>query len=134
MTRIFTHPLREGVKLILEKHFAPEIVDRFKLIFEAQSFQGQNIINQIRDNKVAMEVYYDTGKSTEYITDVWSDQSHKEVEAHLLRFITDAVKAGKLGSDWVERRDGRLSLDISSGKHQTPDSEITKKMVREEVS
>jgi len=119
MTRIYTHPLRDGVTLILERHFAPEIVSRFKMIFEAQIFQAQNIINQKRDDKVALEVHFDTGTSTEFICDVWSYMSPKQAEYHLLKMITDAAKTGKIGTNWLEGKDGRISEDVASAKFET---------------
>lgn len=117
--KIFTHPLRDGVTLILEQHFAPEIVKRFQLIFEAQVFTAENILNQIRQDNVALEVYYDTGETTEYICDVWSWMKPKQAEAHLLRHITDAAKVGKIGKNWVAHHDGRISETVASGKLET---------------
>lgn len=122
--RIFTHPLRDGVTLILEKHFAPEIVKRFKLIFEANAFHGQNIVNQIRNDKVALEVYYQEGDATEYICDVWSYMNTKQAEYHLLNRITDAWKAKKIGKNWnLDTGDehGRVSEIVASGQLETVD-------------
>lgn len=120
--RIFTHPLRDGVQLILEKHFAPEIVKNFKLIFEAQAFQGQNILNQLRDDKLALEVYYIENDSTEYVCDVWSYMNTKQAEHHLLNRITDAWKSKKIGRNWnLEQADehGRISEIVKSGQLET---------------
>jgi len=117
--KIFTHPLREGVTQILEKHFAPEIVAKFQLQFEANVFQGQNILNQIKNDKVALEVYYDTGKGAEFICDIWSWMKKAEAEFVLLKYITDAAKSGKIGSNWIERQDGRISEDVAEGKYET---------------
>lgn len=120
MSRIFTHPLRDGVTLILEKHFAPEIVKKFRMIFEAQVFTGENIAKQLRDDKVALEVYYEVDKkSTEFICDVWSWMNPKQAEVYLLKMITDAAKAGKIGEHWIEGKDGLISEDVKSGKYET---------------
>lgn len=122
--RIFTHPLRDGVTLILEKHFAPSIVKNFKLIFEAQAFAGQNIKNQLKNDKLALEVYYQEGDSTEYICDVWSYMNTKQVEYHLLNRITDAWKAKKIGKNWdLDKANeyGQISEIVTSGKLETID-------------
>lgn len=120
--KFYTHPLREGVTLILEKHFAPEIVQRFQLQFEANAFQGQHIMNQLRDDKVSLEIYYDTGGTVEYICDVWSWMRPKEAEYHLLNRITDAAKAGKIGQHWIESKDGRISEIVASGELETKET------------
>jgi hypothetical protein len=126
--KFYTHPLRDGVTLILEKHFAPNIVKKFKLIFEAQAFTGKNIMNQIKDDKLALEVYYDNGDTTEYVCDVWSYMNKKQAEYHLLNRITDCVKAGKFGTNWLEGKDGIISEEVLSEQFLTPDSEIEKGM------
>lgn len=123
--RIFTHPLRDGVTLILEKHFAPEIVKRFRLEFEANAFQGQNIRNQIVNDKVSLMVYFEEGESTEFICDVWSYMSPKQAEFHLLNRITDAWKSKKIGKNWnLEGSDSnsRISEIVASGKLETKEN------------
>lgn len=120
--KFYTHPLRDGVKLILEKHFAPEIVKKFKLIFEAQAFQGENIFNQINNNNLALEVYYEEKDSTEFVCDIWSSMDKRQAEAHLLRHITDAAKAGKIGKNWTADDKGRISEDVTSGKFETKET------------
>lgn len=126
--RIFTHPLRDGTTQILEKHFAPEIVKRFKMEFEANIFQGQNIKNQILNDKVAMEVYFDENGTANYICDVWSWMSPSQVEAHLLKMITDKARTGVIGKNWTSKDGKRISEDVTSGKYETPDKLIRKGM------
>lgn len=120
----YAHPFKQGVINLLGQHFAPEIVKNFKLAFESETFDkkiAQNILNQIRDDKLVMEVYYTTDKSLEYVCDLFSWETKLNTELRLLRYITDAIRAGKFGSKWLQNNDGRISEGIVSGKHETPE-------------
>lgn len=133
------HPFKRGIKSILDQHFAPSIADRFDLILEVERYnldpsRTKGLINQKNDDRFVCEVYYKNPSGLlEYITDVCSWWDRDQVEYVLLKFITDKAKTGAIGKDWDEK-DIRISQDIKSGKFETPDSEITKDMVREEVS
>lgn len=129
--KFYQHPLKEGVLKILDTHFAPEIVKNFKLIFEAQSFQGENIYKQLKDEKLCLEVYYEDTDGTNYVCDIWSWMDPKQAEVALLKGITDKWKDGKIGKNWnVYGTDakGRISISVTSGEHETPDSLIKEKM------
>jgi hypothetical protein len=125
---IITHPLRQGVTQILEQHFAPELVKRFKLEFEANMFQGEHMWKQKKDQVLCLEVRYEAPEGTNFICDVWSYWTKQQTEAHLLRMITDKVRAGEMGKDWEIDNQGRFSMAIASGKYETPDEEIRKGM------
>ncbi len=114
------HPFKEGVRNLLRKHFTDSIAERFVLILEAEIFQGKNIKKQLTDDKIIMEVHFSNGITTEYICDVYGWQEKAATEARLLRYITDAIRAGKIGKDWIEVK-GKISDDIRSGKFETPD-------------
>lgn len=122
----YSHPFKQGVMGILETHFAPDIASRFRLSFEHETFNkdaSPHIHRQIKDNMFVMEVYYDTGRSLEYVCDLYSWESKARTQAQLLRMITDKVKDGKFGQDW-EEKDGRISKIVASGKLETPDDPI----------
>lgn len=123
--KFYTHPLRDGIRLILEKHFAPEIVNRFKLVFEAEKFQGEAIHNQLKNERLVLEVYYEDTDGTNFICDVWSTMTPPQAEAHLLRCITDAARVGKIGKTWTADDAGRISEDVTSGKFETKEEVIT---------
>jgi hypothetical protein len=59
---------------------------------------------------------------SEYICDVYPWESKLRTEHHLLRYITDKVKAGKIGKDWVEQTPGgRIGVSniVLGGKYET---------------
>lgn len=116
--------------MLLEKHFAPEITKNFLLEFEANVFnrkEAENIWKQVKDENLILEVRYKDGDLLEYICDVYSWETRERTEAHLLRYITDCYKSGKIGKDWIEK-DGKLRVSpvIQSGELQTktPDDVI----------
>lgn len=118
----YAHPFKQGVMSLIEKHFAPEIAKNFKLSFEAETFNvkaSEHIFRQVRDDKMVMEVYYNTGHALEYVCDLFSWESKKRTEAQLLRMITDKVKDGKFGDNWTEGANGRISEIVTSGKLET---------------
>lgn len=106
MSEIWLHPFKEGVYSILRQHFDDSIIKNFVLNFETEIFNPRESIHvwkQKKDNNLVMEVRYRVGEGlTEYICDVVSWESKKRTEAHLLTYITDKVKAGKIGNDWVQ--------------------------------
>lgn len=106
MSEIWLHPFKEGVYSILRQHFDDSIIKNFVLNFETEIFNPRESIHvwkQKKDNNLVMEVRYRVGKGlTEYICDVVSWESRKRTEAHLLTYITDKVKAGKIGNDWIQ--------------------------------
>lgn len=120
----YSHPFKQGIMGILEQHFATEIVARFNLAFEAETFkktESPHIWRQVKDDKLVLEVYYNTGATIEYVCDVYSWESRKKTEAHLLRYITDCIKAGKFGQNWEQNSTGRISEVVASGKLETID-------------
>lgn len=124
MSNIWLHPFKVGIYGILNHHFDESIVKNFILNFETEIYNPKESIHvwkQKKDNNLVMEVRYKTGPETsEYICDVYSWEARKRTEAHLLTYITDKVKAGKFGSDWVEKG-SKLGVSeiIKSGKLQT---------------
>lgn len=119
--RLTYHPLREGVMNIIEKHFSPEIAKRFvmELEYNLHSRDYKDIWNQGNNQSHVLDVRYKNPDGTvEFVTDISSQWNKKIAEAHLLRMITDKVKDGKIGHDWVEK-DGRLSTEITSGEFET---------------
>ncbi len=125
MGRIITHPFREGIIGLLKKHFSDSIVDNFILTFEAETFNtySVNIRKQLKDGNLILEVRYrNPDGTTEYICDVYSWETQKRTEHHLLKFITDKVKAGKIGKTWNYDKLGKkiISDDILLGKYETP--------------
>jgi len=130
MTEIIEHPFKEGVRLILRKYFGEEIAKSFYLTFEAEHISrldSPHIFNQLKAGNLIMEVRYKNPDGThEYICDLFSWISPKETEPKLLRYITDAYKAGKI-KGWVER-DGKISKVVTEGRYETLDSLITNSM------
>lgn len=125
-TRIILHPFKMGIRSILERHFSPDIVKRFWLEFEIHIYNAdmnKAIQRQKRDNNLVLEVKYMNPDSTaEYICDVYSWESKARTEAHLLQFITDKFKAGKIGKDWELNGDKLvINPDIEKGTYATPD-------------
>ena len=126
MTKIWLHPFKEGIYGLLRKHFAEPIVKDFILIFEKDIYHkdNKNIWNQMKDNNLVLEVRYKSGYETsEYICDLYSWESKERTEAQLLARIRDAVKAGKIGKDWVAK-EGMISEGVIE-KHDTKDKQNT---------
>lgn len=127
------HPFKVGIRSIINDHFAPGIAKNFELILEIEQYvldpkRTPNLINQKRDEKWVCEVYYRSSSGLlTYICDLASWQSRASCEATFLQHVTDKLKTHAIGSDWQEK-DIRVSQDILSGRHETPDSEITKYM------
>lgn len=132
------HPFKLGIRSILSNHFAPSITKNFELYFETEMYnfdpkRSKNVIAQHLDGQYICEVYYKNPSGLlQYITDVCSWWSKAQVEVALLKFITDKYKTGLIGKDWIEKQ-GKLSQDVSSGKFETPDSEIQKGMITPKV-
>lgn len=110
---IYTLPkdeFKKGIQGLLDKHFHPSIAKQFVLEYEAKIFNADNnksIRAQLRDKNFVLEVRYKNNDiTTEFICDVYSWESRERTEAHLLRYITDKYKAGKIGKDWVT--DGKM--------------------------
>ncbi len=122
ISKIITHPFREGILGLLRHHFAESIVKNFVLSFEAETFSAysENIWRQLKDRNYILEVRYKKPDgATEYICDVYSWERKARTEAHLLRHITDKVKIGAIGKNW-NWNGKRVSTDIVSGKYETP--------------
>lgn len=113
---------KEAIQSLIEKHFAPSIAKKFQYEYEVNLYnldRNKNLQQQMKDRNFILEVRYQTSDVTsQYICDVCSWWSKAYTEAHLLQYITDKVVKGKMGKDWVEK-DGKISEDILSGKHQT---------------
>jgi hypothetical protein len=130
------HPFKLGIKRILCKHFSPSIVSNFDLIFEVEKYvldkvRTANLLKQMKDQNFVCEVYYKNPSGLlEFICDLFSWETEGRTEAHLLKMITDKFKTGKIGRDWMEDK-GMISKDVTSGKFETPNSEITKYMAHE---
>lgn len=129
-TRILEgHPFKDGVRRILRDHFGPQIANKFSLNFEAESFSKDSSIHiyrQVRDNNLVLEVRYQLPDGTsEFICDLYSWWDRPHTEYALLRFITDKVKSGKIGKDWVVTDNRTVSDDVTSGKYETPDEPST---------
>jgi len=119
MVQLIGHPFKDGVRQILNQHFHESIAKRFVLIFEATIFNKEsiNIWNQLKHDQPILEVRYNQDDvRTEYICDLYPWEKRDRTEAHLLRFITDAVKSGKIGKDWDLGEDGKMSRVIKSGE------------------
>ena len=126
MTKILQHPFKMGVMSLIEKHFAPAIARRFLLEFEIDLMAvdaSAALQRQKKDNNLVLEVRYrQPDGTTEYICDVSSWWSRRQTEAHLLRYITDKVKAMRIGLDWGLDGDKiGVSREITSGKYETND-------------
>ena len=113
------HPFKEGVRQLLRQHFDESIVKRFSFALEVERFDTPNTRNQLKDQRYILEVYYNQPSGLiEFICDLQSWISKEQTEYELLRHITDKVKAGTIGKDWVDKKD-KISADIKSGKHET---------------
>lgn len=113
--------MKKEALTLLKQHFAPSIVKNFVFLFEAELYDGPKIRNQIKDDKMIMEVRYKTdGETSEYICDIFSWMTKKQAEFKLLTYITDVYKSGKIGKNWKEEK-GRISEEVRSGKHATKD-------------
>lgn len=121
MTKIYTHPFRDGIKAMLENHFHPDVVDRFNLILERQLYQdSKEVVDMFHNDKVILEVHYrNTDDTAEYICDLYGWDSKANTEKRLLTYITDAYKAGRIGKDWIEKGN-RIGKIISEAKYETP--------------
>jgi len=131
------HPFKEGVKALINKHFASEIARNFMLIFEWEKYNpkiSKNTWKQKKDNMPIMEVYYtmDSGL-TQYICDLFPWDSKPKTEARLLRYITDKAKIGQLGADWDEMPDGRIGKAVTEGKFETLITDPTDPLFKEEM-
>jgi hypothetical protein len=116
-----THPFKEGVAMLIEKHFTEAIAKRFYGVLEVEKYnkKSRNILKQLKDERYVLELYYNqpSGFSV-YICDVFSHWPKEVVELQLLKMITDKCVKGEIGQDWGSFK-GRISLDVTSGKHQT---------------
>lgn len=124
MTEIWIHPFKQGVYDLLRRHFSDKVVKNFSLIFEKEMFnpkEDKNLWKQLKNNNLVMEVYYKTGyEISEYICDLYGWESKARTEYRLLKYITDKVKAGKIGKDWIQEGDKLgISKDVLSGKFET---------------
>lgn len=132
------HPFKVGIMSILMQHFAPSITKNFSFILELEKFildekRTPNLIRQKNDQNFVCEVYYTNPSGLmEFVCDLYSWETKGRTEAHLLRMITDKYKTGVIGKDWFEK-DGQLSADVTSGKYETPDSELEKGTVEYEM-
>lgn len=126
------HPFKMGIRSIIAQHFHPSIAKNFDLIFETEKYvadptRTKNVVNQLNDNVFVCEVYYSESGIAKYICDLISTWSKKQVEYALLKMVTDKLKTGVIGKNWSEK-DGVVSEDVSSGKFETSNTEITKYM------
>lgn len=126
MRQLDTHPFKIAVREMLYKHMDPELAGRFVFEYEAEKYNLDNnksIQNQRRDGNFIMEVWYKNaqGLVSEFVCDLYSWESASQCEARLLRGITDKVKVGKLGQDWMEGKGGVLKFnpEITLGKYET---------------
>lgn len=134
INRFANHPFKQGLIAIIYDHFASHIAKRFEIYLEVELYNpdhklGQNLRNQIKAEQYIAEIHYrhPSGIIT-YICDIDSWWSKKQCEYALLKFITDKARAGEIGQDWTEADLKNISKDITSGKYETPDEEITKYM------
>lgn len=107
---------------MLRQYFDDAVIANFDLIFEAEKIaklESKHIYNQLQDDKLIMEVYYIENGLSVYICDIFSWMDRKQTEYKLLRYITDKFKAGTIGKNWSEGKGG-ISLEVTSGKHETP--------------
>jgi hypothetical protein len=121
MSLITEHPFKQGVRRILKQHFPDEIANRFKLVFETESYTDDvlSIWKQKKTDTLIMQVFYDENDLSTYICDIFSWMSPKQSEYKLLRYITDKFKAGEIGKNWVFQKNS-ISKDFKSGKYETP--------------
>jgi len=143
MGAIIQHPFKEAVKNMLRIHFGDKIADSFRLSFEADHISTDAsiaIAMQVKSGNMVLEVRYANPDNTqEFICDLYSWSTKREIEAKLLRYITDAYKEGKI-RDWVghdgyvEKSKAKLiNKDIISGKYETPDSLVQEGMVKQNI-
>lgn len=117
MTQIVLHPMRAEIMTILKYHFSDDIVSRFNLTFEGESYNKdqKNIWKQFKDNFHILEVRYRTGEDTyEYICDISTGMTKKQAEYTLLKYITDKYKEGKIRFD-----DYKFNKEVGEGKYET---------------
>lgn len=124
MSAIALHPFREGIMRIISKHCSPQLSKRFILSFESEVYNkdyDESLWKAVKDGNMILECRYTKSNGlTEYICDFLITDSPAKCEAKFLRYVTDKVKAGAMGEDWIffqEKFD--VSHDISSGKHET---------------
>lgn len=134
------HPFKQGLIAIIYSHFAFKIAKRFEVFLEVELYnpnheRGGSLRKQIKDNNFIAEVHYrhDSGLLT-YVCDVNSWWTREQCEYALLKFITDKARIGEIGKDWTQHDLKNISSDITSGKYETPDSEIQKGMIDTKVS
>ena len=100
----------QGVKIIIDRNFTPEIANRFLVKYEvdkAKKFDYADVYSQITGKSArVLEVYYQEGDATEYICDIKESMPPKIAQAVLLRFVLDKRNAGVIGKDW-----DRLNLE-----------------------
>lgn len=119
--------MRDGIKTLLKKHFSHDIAERFVLTFEADKIhrlQSADIFNQQKAGVYCLEVHYKESESQmEYICDVWTNWTKKQVELQLLRMITDAFSGGRIGKNWEEKA-GKLRINnlIKDKTYETPNN------------
>lgn len=126
MSKIITHPFREGVLNLLKQHFSDDIIKNFILTFEAETFNTnylEDVWRQKRNNEFVMEIRYrNPDESMEFICDVYSWDTRSYTEHLLLNRISDAFKAGKIGKDWMAQGEKiGINKGIISGMYETPD-------------
>lgn len=125
---------KTGILGLLSKHFAPSILKNFELILELEHYnkdaqRATNLIRQDKDKMFVLEVYYRHPSGLlSYITDVCSWWTHKQCEYQLLKYITDKARVGEVGKEWGQDDSGRISIDVLSGKFETPEGLVTKDM------
>ena len=122
MNRLANHPFKTAVRVMLRQYFDDNVIANFDLIFEAEKIaklESKHIFKQLEDDKLIMEVYYNENGINVYICDIFSWMDRKQTEYKLLRYITDKFKAGAIGKNWSEGKGG-ISLEVTSGKHETP--------------
>lgn len=134
VNRFQNHPFKQAIIAMIYNHFAFKIAKRFEVYLEVELYnpnheKGQSLRNQIKAEQYIAEVYYrhPSGIIT-YVCDIYSTWSRKQCEYALLKFITDKARVGEIGKDWIEADLKNISKDITSGKYETPDEEITKYM------
>lgn len=121
MTKIWEHPFKEGIRGIINQHFHPSIAKNFKLYMEGQLYQFKDVLDMTKKQKIVVEVHYqDEGDTAEYLCDLRSWEDKKTTEIKLLRGIGDAVKGQRIGLNWIELPDGRVSEEVRSERNITP--------------
>lgn len=116
--RLIVHPMREGVRTILKKHFGEEIAKKFVLEFEGAIFNKDNesIWRQLKSDKQVMEVRYENEPDLyEFVCDLYTWESPRLTELRLLQAVKDKWKQGKIGKDW-QAKSGRISIAVTPTK------------------